>query len=83
MKNLDKNLKKKVLYRCLYSGTKETDILYKKFIVSKIDKFSKNELKLIIDLLNSYSDPEISLILSKKITAQSKFLDLIDTILNI
>ena len=28
-----KYLKKQVIYRCLYSGTKETDLLYQKTII--------------------------------------------------
>ena len=50
-----KKLKKQIIYRCLYTGTKETDLLYQKLIVNKIDTLSSNERKLY-DRLNSYHD---------------------------
>ena len=56
-------LKKEILYRCSYSGTKETDILYDKLIVKKIDIFSFKELKLLKDLFHTHSYDEIHLIL--------------------
>jgi len=39
-----KKLKKKIIYRCSYTGTKETDLLYQKLIVNKIDTLNHNEL---------------------------------------
>ena len=39
-----KKLKKKIIYRCLYTGTKETDLLYQKLIVNKLNTLSHNEL---------------------------------------
>ena len=39
-----KKLKKQIIYRCSYTGTKETDLLYKKLIVNKIDTLSLDEL---------------------------------------
>ena len=37
-----KILKKKLLYRASYRGTKEMDILLSTFVKKYIDKFSKN-----------------------------------------
>ena len=41
----DNNIKKQILYRCLYTGTRETDILYNKLIVNKIDTLNIKDLK--------------------------------------
>ena len=38
-------LKKKILYRALYRGTKEMDILLSTFVKKYIDKFSKKQLE--------------------------------------
>ena len=35
-----KNIKKQIIYRCSYTGTKETDLLYQKLFVNKIDSLS-------------------------------------------
>ena len=42
-------LKKKIIYRANYRGTKEMDILLSKFVDKYIDSFSKEELE---DLFN-------------------------------
>ena len=65
MKNIN-DIKKKIIYRCLYSGTKETDLLYKKTIIKNIDSLSFEELKNLLNLFTELSDPEIFLILTKK-----------------
>ena len=41
------NLKKIIRYRSLYSGTKETDIIYKRIIIDKLDNLNKEELLLL------------------------------------
>ena len=41
------SLKKIIKYRSNYSGTKETDILYKKYFINNLNRFSENELKLL------------------------------------
>ena len=58
------NLKKQIIYRCSYSGTKETDYLYKKAILQKLDNFTHSDLYQISNLFKSLSDPEIFSILS-------------------
>ena len=60
-------LKKQILYRCSYTGTKETDLLYKKFIANKINNFTHKELVQLSSLFNEISDADIFLILTKKI----------------
>ena len=50
MKNID-NLKKKILYRSKYRGTKEMDLLLGNFVNKNIDKFNDIELKELDKLL--------------------------------
>ena len=78
MKTNTKYLKKQIIYKCLHSGTKETDILYEKFIVSKINNFNINELYLILEFLTENSDPDNYLILTKKKSCEKKFNRIID-----
>ena len=60
-------LKKQILYRSSYTGTKETDLLYKKFIANKINNFTHQELVQLSTLFNEISDADILLILTNKI----------------
>ena len=45
-------LKKKIIYRANYRGTKEMDILLSKFVDKYINTFSKEELIELFDFLN-------------------------------
>ena len=45
-------LKKKIIYRANYRGTKEMDILLSKFVDKYINTFSKNELVELFEFLN-------------------------------
>ena len=47
-----KKLKKQIIYRCSYTGTKETDLLYQKLIVNKIDALNLDELRQLSNLFN-------------------------------
>ena len=38
------SLKKIIIYRSTYSGTKESDILYKKYFIKNLGRFNKSEL---------------------------------------
>ena len=76
-------LKKIIKYRSSYSGTKETDILYKKYFVNNLNLFSENELKLIISIFDIYSDNEIYDILTGKIEVNIKFKKLFEKIIKI
>ena len=74
------SLKKIIKYRSTYSGTKETDILYKKYFINNLNKLNKNELNLLKSLFDIYSDDEIYNILTKKFKANLKFKKLFDKI---
>ena len=69
-------LKKIIKYRSTYSGTKETDILYKKYFINNLDKFSEHELELLKSVFNFYSDDEIYDILAKKTQVNTRFRNL-------
>ena len=45
-------LKKKIIYRANYRGTKEMDILLSKFVDKYLNSFSINELRDLYDFLN-------------------------------
>ena len=66
MKQDIKNLKKQITYRCLYTGTKETDLLYKNIFLKKINNFTYSDLNQISNLFMNLSDPEIFMILKCK-----------------
>ncbi|MBI28841.1 MAG: hypothetical protein CMI95_02980 [Pelagibacteraceae bacterium] len=81
MKNDLKYLKKQIFYKCSHSGIKETDLLYQKVFLDNLNDFYHNELLLILDLFNEYSDLDIFLILNQKKIPNKKFTKLIDKIL--
>ena len=66
-------LKKRIIYRCSYTGTKETDLLYQKLIVNKIDELNLDELRQLANLFNEFSDTDIFLILTNKINSNDKY----------
>ena len=66
-------LKRQILYRSSYTGTKETDLLYKKFIANKINNFTHKELVQLSSLFNELSDTDILLILTRKIKPHSNY----------
>ena len=68
-----KNLKKRVIYRLTYTGTKETDSLYKIKIINKINLLNIKELKLLLNLFEDYSDLEIFNFITKKILPNKKY----------
>ena len=74
------SLKKIIKYRSTYSGTKETDILYKDYFIKNLDKFSEHEMKLLKSVFDIYSDDEIYNILTKKKQVNIKFKNLFDKI---
>ena len=49
-------LKRKILYRSSYRGTKEMDILLLSFVKSIFDKLSKDELNDLLNLVNIDDD---------------------------
>ena len=74
------SLKKIIKYRSTYSGTKETDILYKVYFIKNLDKFSEHEMKLLKSVFDIYTDDEIYNILTRKKTGDIKFKNLFEKI---
>ena len=74
-------IEKILKYRLSYSGTKETDILYKKLILGKLNNFQNKELNLLISLFDEYSDDDIFCFLTNKDDPPNKFKSLISKIL--
>ena len=77
-----KNLKKKIIYRCYYTGTKETDLLYKQVILKRIHRFNNTELQNLLNLFETFSDSEIFLILTGKKSPHKKYESLFNKLLN-
>ena len=76
------SLKKTIKYRVSYSGTKETDILYKRYFINQLDKFSEKDLEQIKSLFNQFSDNEIYDFLTSKVTIPLRFKGIFNKILN-
>ena len=76
------SLKKTIKYRGSYSGTKETDILYKRYFINQLDKFSEKDLEQIKSLFNQFSDNEIYDFLTSKVTIPLGFKEIFNKILN-
>ncbi len=76
------SLKKTIKYRVSYSGTKETDILYKRYFINQLDKFSEKDLEQIKLLFNQFSDNEIYDFLTSKVTIPLGFKEIFKKILN-
>ena len=78
-----KNLKKKIIYRCTYSGSKENELLYKKYFLNNLDKINYSELNQIYIIFNNLSDPEIYNILLGKKNPPVKFINLFNKLMNV
>ena len=76
------SLKKTIKYRVSYSGTKETDILYKRYFINQLDKFSEKDLEEIKSLFNQFSDNEIYDFFTSKVTIPLGFKEIFNKILN-
>ena len=76
------SLKKTIKYRVSYSGTKETDILYRRYFINQLDKFSEKDLDEIKLLFNQFSDNEIYDFLTSKVTIPLGFKEIFKKILN-
>ena len=75
--NKEKNILKKIIkYRLSYSGMKETDIIYQKLILNKLNFLKEEELKLLSDLFNEISDADIFNMLTNKISISRNGYDL-------
>ena len=76
------SLKKTIKYRVSYSGTKETDILYKRYFINQLDKFSEKDLEDIKSIFNKFSDNEIYDFLTSKVAIPLEFKEIFNKILN-
>ena len=76
------SLKKTIKYRVSYSGTKETDILYKRYLINQLDKFTEQDLEDIESLFNQFSDNEIYDFLTYNVTIPLEFKGIFNKILN-
>ena len=64
------NLKKKVLYRSNYRGTKEMDILLSRFVNKYINSLSVDDLKKLNEFLDISDDELSSFYLNNKTTEE-------------
>tara|TARA_B100002052_G_scaffold201166_1_gene183605 strand:- start:338 stop:583 length:246 start_codon:yes stop_codon:yes gene_type:complete len=78
-----KSLKKTIKYRVSYSGTKETDILYKRYFINQFNKFNEKDLKDIESLFNQFSDNEIYHFLTSKIAIPMEFRNIFNKIFDV
>ena len=76
------SLKKTIKYRLSYSGTKETDILYKRYFINQLDKFTEKDLEDIKSIFNQFSDNEIYDFLTSKVAIPLEFKEIFNKILN-
>ncbi len=76
------SLKKTIKYRVSYSGTKETDILYKRYLINQLDKFTEKDLEDIKSIFNQFSDNEIYDFLTSKAAIPLEFKEIFNKILN-
>ena len=65
-------LKKKIIYRSNYRGTKEMDILLSSFVKAIIDQLNNKELEDLFDLINIDDDNLYKFNQGKKIQIQVK-----------
>ncbi len=65
-------LKKKIIYRANYRGTKEMDILLSKFVDKYINTFSKKDLEDLFDFLNMEDEIIYNFYQTKKINKKIK-----------
>ena len=76
------SLKKTIKYRVSYSGTKETDILYKRYLINQLDKFTEKDLEDIKSIFNQFSDNEIYDFLTSNVAIPLEFKEIFNKILN-
>ena len=76
------SLKKTIKYRVSYSGTKETDILYKRYFINQLDKFTEKDLEDIKCIFIQFSDNEIYDFLTSKVAIPLEFKEIFNKILN-
>ena len=80
MKKEKEKLQKIIKYRIKYSGMKETDILYERLILNKLNNLNENDLKLLSNLFSEIPDVTIFNMLTNKQKIISKYENLIKKI---
>jgi len=65
-------LKKKIIYRANYRGTKEMDLLLGKFVDKYINSLSKIELQELFEFLNLEDEIIYNFYISKKLNKRLK-----------
>tara|TARA_B100001250_G_C19557690_1_gene681910 strand:+ start:404 stop:664 length:261 start_codon:yes stop_codon:yes gene_type:complete len=75
-------IKKMIVYRCSYTGIKETDLIYRKFLLKQIDKFNYNDLLIIKEIFELLPDSIIFSILTKQMKPDEKYKEIFNKILN-
>ncbi len=73
--------KKKIIYKSLYRGTKECDILIKKLISEYIDSFSEIELTILDDFLDIEDDKIMQSIFNKSDETYLKYKFIFDKLI--
>ena len=76
------NYRKQLIYRCSYSGTKETDLIYKKTILRNVDKLNLSELKDLSTIFKVIPENKIFLILTGKLLPHEKYKKLFNKLIN-
>ena len=72
-------LRKKIIYRANYRGTKEMDILLSKFVDKYINTFSKKELEDLYDFLNLEDEIIYNYYQTKKINKKIRINKVVET----
>ena len=71
------SLKKKIIYRANYRGTKEMDMLLGKFVNKYINTFNKNQLEELYNFLNMDDEIIYNFYQTKKIDMKFKKLKIL------
>tara|TARA_B100001093_G_scaffold510444_1_gene576353 strand:- start:33 stop:287 length:255 start_codon:yes stop_codon:yes gene_type:complete len=71
------SLKKKIIYRANYRGTKEMDMLLGKFVNKYINTFNKNQLEELYNFLNMEDEIIYNFYQTKKIDMKFKKLKIL------
>ena len=76
------SLKKKIIYRANYRGTKEMDMLLGKFVNKYINTFNKNQLEELYNFLNMEDEVIYNFYQTKKIDMKYKKLKILEIFSN-
>ena len=74
--------KKRALYRSIYRGCKETDILLGRFARNDIDNMNENDLSLYEEILNMGENDIYNYLIEKDKIKEEKYVKMIEKIKN-